>query len=205
MSRKKRRTAGHQPTGVASAPTSASAAGGESAEERRARQIREWEARKKQKERKASQSVTPWVMGGAAVLLAAVVGAVVLLSGGDSSGSGAPVVTPDPRVAGLPIGTSVEVVADDDGQATNPRFVPSEIVAQAGEVLEIQLANEGSVAHNLTVSGLDREYDTRDDFTINALDAGESGTLLVKLDEPGTYPFRCDLHPVQQVGNLILN
>jgi uncharacterized cupredoxin-like copper-binding protein len=132
------------------------------------------------------------------------VGAVLLLSGGGSSDSSEPVVTPDARVAGLPVDKTVELVADDDGQAANPRFVPTEVVGQAGEVIEFQVVNEGDVAHNLTVSGLDKEYATPDDFTSPTLEAGESGTLLVKIDEPGTYPFRCDFHPQQQVGTLIL-
>ncbi len=39
---------------------------------------------------------------------------------------------------------------------------------------------------------------------MNLLNAGGEGTLLVKINDPGTYPFRCDLHPMQQVVSLIV-
>ena len=72
-------------------------------------------------------------------------------------------------------------------------------------MIEFTLVNEGSVAHNLSVSGIDQEFGTPDDFFMDSLDAGEEGTLRVKIDQSGTYPFRCDLHPLQQVGSLILS
>ncbi len=179
---------------------------GETTEQRRARQIKEWETRKKQKERrKASGSALPWVAGGVGVLVIAVIAVGYLLQGGNSGGSSAATPVPDPRVAGLPIEKQVQIVADDQGQANNPTFDPTEVSGPAGEVIEFTLINEGSVAHNLSVSGLDKEFGTRDDFTMNSLSGGEQGTLLVKINDAGTYPFRCDLHPTQQVGNLILN
>jgi len=112
---------------------------------------------------------------------------------------------PDPRVAGLPIAQEVQIIADDEGQANNPTFDTTAVSGKAGEVIEFTLVNDGSVAHNLSVSGRDKEFGTTDDFTMNSLNAGEEGTLLVKINDPGTYPFRCDLHPFQQTGTLILS
>jgi len=200
---KKKKKVTRPVTGQKPAPASDDA--GESQEERRARQVREWESRKKQKERvSASGSPLLWAAGGVGLLAAVVVGAVLLLSGGGSEGTSAtPVV--DPRVAGLPVDQTVELIADDEGQSVNPRFEPNVVNGRAGEVIEFQVSNEGTVAHNLTVSGPDKEYGTPDDFTMNSIDAGEKGTLRVKLNTPGTYPFRCDLHPLQQIGTLILS
>ena len=202
MAKKKKRAA-RPVAGENPAPASGDA--GESQEARRARQVREWESRKKQKERSAaSGSPLPWVAGGVGLLAAVVVGAVLLLSGGGSDGTSAtPVV--DPRVTGLPVDQTVELIAEDDGQSVNPRFEPNVVNGKAGEVIEFQVRNEGTVAHNLTVSGPDKEYGTPDDFTMNSIDAGEESTLRVKLNTPGTYPFRCDLHPEQQIGSLILS
>jgi plastocyanin len=180
----------------------------ETVEQRRARQLKEWEARKKQKERrKSSGSPLLWVASGAGVLVLAVIGALILLQGGGggSDGSAAATPRPDPRVAGLPVAQQVQIIADDQGQANNPTFDTTAVFGQASEVIEFTLVNEGSVAHNLSVSGSDKEFGTLDDFTMNSLQAGEQGTLLVKINDPGTYPFRCDLHPFQQVGTLDLS
>jgi plastocyanin len=177
----------------------------ESAEQRRARQIKEWEERKKQKERgKSSGLPVFWLACGGGVLALVVVGVVILMQGG-SGGSPSATAVVDPRVAGLPIAQEAQIIADDEGQSNNPTFNPTLVTGKAGDVIEFTLVNDGSVAHNLTVSGDDKEFGTLDDFTMDSLDAGEEGTLLVKIDEEGTYPFRCDLHPVQQVGNLVLS
>ena len=92
------------------------------------------------------------------------------------------------------------------GAETGSRFVPDTLTGPAGQVIAIVVENKGTVSHNLRVSGPDKAYDTPDDFQMppNVIKAGESQTLLVKIDEPGTYPFRCDFHPLDQLGTLIL-
>jgi len=60
-------------------------------------------------------------------------------------------------------------------------------------VVEIRMINVGSVAHNLRVSGVDKEYATRDDFLTDpgTIKEGEEGSVLVKIDDPGTpVPLR---------------
>jgi hypothetical protein len=39
----------------------------------------------------------------------------------------------------------------------------------------------------------------------NVIKPGDSERLIVKIDEPGTYPFRCDFHPQYQKGTLVLS
>ena len=65
----------------------------------------------------------------------------------------------------------------------------------------------GNGTPNLNFAGLDGEYGSRDDWTTTpqSIQPGESGKVLVKFNEPGTYPYHCDFHPNQQKGVLILN
>jgi plastocyanin len=209
MSKKKRKKSSEPK------PIPAAASGAEQAEEdpearaaRRAAQKAEWAAQKKKAERQpVPAAVWAWIGGGVLLLVVAVgVGYLIFGGGDDSSTVAGPSATPDARVAGLPIAKTVDVEADDDGQAVNPRFIPAQVTGLAGEVIEIRVINVGSVAHNLRVAGLDAEYDTRDDFLSDpgTIMDGEEGRVLVKIDEPGSYPFRCDFH-VTQVGELILN
>ena len=172
----------------------------------RAEQKREYEKRKRAKA-PGGQSRAPYFWGGGVAMVAlAVLGGFLLLSGsGDEDGpNGAPIATPDARVAALPIDVTIEIETDDDGQNVNPRFIPNAISANAGQVVEIVLTNVGSVAHNLRLAGIDDEYNTRDDWLTDpaTLFAGDTGTVVVKLDDPGTYAFRCDFHATLQLGTF---
>jgi plastocyanin len=183
---------------------------------RRAQQKREWAERKHGKQRESGDSIAPLIWGGSAivaVVVAVVVGIVLIAGGGGSSASPTPAVTADPRLGG---GSPVEefnISADDDGVAVNPRFSPTVITAVAGEVFQINVKNDGSSVHNLDIAGLDDTYDTPDDWVTRdsnnsdnplAILVGDTGTLQVKIDKPGTYRFRCTFHPVEQIGTLIL-
>ncbi len=149
--------------------------------------------------------VSPWL---AAIPLAAAAVAVVVvlvLQGGSSEGTGGGgTPTPDPRVVGLPIGQTVNIAAL--GAESGSYYQPDTIRAKAGVVVEIVMENRGTVSHNMRVSGLDKEYDTADDFAMppNVIKPGETERLLVKMDAPGSYPFRCEFHPLDQKGTLIL-
>ncbi len=149
-----------------------------------------------------------WLIAGVVGAGAVIVVLVLLFSGGgssdDASGSAA-TPTPDPRVAGATPASSVTVETNDNGQNVNPRFEPNVVEGDPGAVLEIVVKNAGSVAHNLRVSGEDKQYDTADDFASRILEPDKETSLLVRINTPGTYPFRCDLHPDQQVGTLVIN
>lgn len=173
---------------------------------RRAEQKREYEKHKRAKAR-GSQSRAPYFWGGGIATIAlAVIGGFVLLGGGNDEENSvvAPSATPDARIAGLPIDVTFTLDSDDDGQNINPRFIPNAISANAGDVVEIIVVNVGSVAHNLRLAGVDGEYDSRDDWLTEpaTLFPGDTGTVVVKLDDPGTYLFRCDFHAVFQTGTF---
>jgi plastocyanin len=152
-------------------------------------------------------SIAAW-FGAAGLVIGGIALVIVLIVTSGSSGTEfapGPSETPDPRVAGQTPAVTVQMNQNDSGQATNARFEPNSLSGKAGELIEIDVKNVGSVAHNLHVAGADNQYDTRDDWLIpRALQPGEEAKLLVKIAPAGTYQFRCDLHPVQQVGTLVL-
>jgi plastocyanin len=209
MPRKNKRKQTQQTSGGQTSPAEFTPEQQAEADARREEQKREWQQRKKAKERKKTPaSVYAWAAAGVATVAIVGVAIFLLVQGGgdDSSASSAITPTPDSRTAGLPVDQTAEVEAGDAGQATAPYFEPNELTARAGEVIEITMVNVGSVAHNLRVSGADKEYDTRDDFLTEpgTIQPGEEGIVKVKIDEPGLYPFRCDFHAQQQIGDLII-
>lgn len=205
---KKKRSKQHRTDGEAPAQQGPALSPEEQAA-RREQQKREWAAQKRAQER-AQRSAAPLVWSGVAVgsLVAMIaLGFVLFAGGGDGSSSPTPTATRDPRLGTGPVAKTVTIDADDQGQATNPTFSVTTITGNAGEIIEIDVNNIGSVAHNLVVAGLDGEYGSQDDWITNpqTIQPGESGKVLVKFDKPGTFIYHCDFHPQQQKGNLIIN
>ena len=162
-------------------------------------------------ERLGGMRISGWMIGVPVVAVGVVVLAVLILTSGSSGGGGVkPERTPDPRVAGQTPTATFDIEAR--GAESGSFYAPDTITATAGEVIEIIVRNTGTVSHNMRVSGPNKIYDVDttgekgDDFEMppNVIKPGESETLVVKIDEPGTYPFRCDFHPLDQTGNLIL-
>ncbi|HUF54085.1 MAG TPA: c-type cytochrome [Dehalococcoidia bacterium] len=85
--------------------------------------------------------------------------------------------------------------------AQNPTFEVS-----AGDTVSFTLPNEGSAIHNLRIAGPDGEYETDDDLVSDPdlIPGGAEGTLEFAAGEAGTSPYRCDLHPVDMAGEVIL-
>ena len=144
--------------------------------------------------------VSGWIIGIPVVVIGVVVVAVLILSSGSSGGGAKPGPTPDPRVAGKTPDNSVSLNVDD------VNFSLTNILGKAGEVIEFLVTNTGTQSHNMVVAGPDNEYDTADDFGPQpyAIKAGETGRVVVKIDDPGTYLFRCAFHPYIEFGTLVL-
>ena len=145
--------------------------------------------------------VSGWMIGLPVVVGGIVVVAVLILTSGSSGGGGAkPGPTPDPRVAGKTPDNSISLNVDD------VNFSLTKILGKAEEVIEFLVTNTGTQSHNMVVAGPDNEYDTADDFNPApfAIKAGETGRVVVKIDDPGTYLFRCAFHPAIEFGTLVL-
>lgn len=179
----------------------------------RARTKAEHEAERlrRKAKREHAAGVNPLVVGipvGGA-LVAAVIVIVVLLAGG--SGDDGPAATPTVNPI---IGTatpSATLTMDAIGEEEGSTFVPDTLTIPAGEVVAIVVTNKAArVSHNLRVSGQDGQYETddpknlKDDFAIPLIEAGKTGTLVVKINTPGSYKFQCDFHPQTQKGTLIV-
>ena len=85
-----------------------------------------------------------------------------------------------------------------------------EIVVQAGQEVTLNILNNGRAVHNMHIDGTDDNFDV--DFCEvgegqpcsdpDVMTAGATGTITFQFDQPGTYLFRCDFHPVEMVGTI---
>jgi plastocyanin len=77
----------------------------------------------------------------------------------------------------------------------------------AGEEITINLTNEGAAIHNMRFAGDDNEYDNDDDAVSDPeLVTGGQDAILVFTapGEPGTYDYRCDFHPTDMLGQIVV-
>lgn len=75
--------------------------------------------------------------------------------------------------------------------ATDMRFAPTSIEATAGEPINITLANDGQVFHDLTIPDVGFQLDA---------DPGEQATGSLTVAEPGTYEVICSVPGHAQAG-----
>ena len=145
--------------------------------------------------------VSPWLIGVLVVTIGAgILAVLVLTSGSSGTTGGAAESTSDTRVAGQTPDATVSLDVDD------VNFSNTNLTGNAGEVIEFLVTNTGTISHNMVVAGPDNEYGTGDEFEPDpfAIKAGETGQVVVKMDEPGTYKFRCAFHPLIEFGTLVL-
>ncbi len=85
-----------------------------------------------------------------------------------------------------------------------------DIAVPLGEQISIDLTNDGFAVHNLHIAGTDNEYgivfcETGGDEPCsdpNLFAGGDTGDITFQFDEPGTFIFRCDFHPILMVGTI---
>ncbi len=110
-------------------------------------------------------------------------------------------VTPTPA----PSGSAEAVDVEFDLTATDNVFSQTEFTLTAGQKFRFKIKNDGpTFVHNMRISGPDGQFDTEDDIVSDpqSIKAGENGTLVGKIDTPGTYDFRDDFHPTEMKGTI---
>ena len=98
-------------------------------------------------------------------------------------------------------GTTFEVSLGDN------LFEPGQFTVAPGDAVVFNLTNDGAAVHNKRVAGPDGQYDTVDDAVSEPciLAAGGAGVLeWVAPEERGTYLFRCDFHPTDMIGTIVV-
>lgn len=120
--------------------------------------------------------------------IALVVG-VALVAGCGGGGSSAPK------------GTATVTNGTVNVTANSLAFDVGTIDAQGGAAFTIHFTNAESVPHNIAVYP-----QSGDAISKGQVITGPSATddLQVPALEPGTYPFRCDVHPQQMTGTIVV-
>ena len=83
--------------------------------------------------------------------------------------------------------------------ATDNKFSPVDLVANANETTSLTLENRGTQLHNWHLRAPDT--DGKEPQT-KLLPGGQSETIQFRIVTPGTYDYLCDVHPVEMKGRL---
>lgn len=88
-----------------------------------------------------------------------------------------------------------------------------DISIAAGQGITFDISNTGGAIHNMHVDGTNDTYveaactvggDNNGCSDPNIVNPGTEATITIKIDEPGVYNFRCDFHPAEMIGRLIV-
>ncbi|HWO93415.1 MAG TPA: cupredoxin domain-containing protein [Dehalococcoidia bacterium] len=109
--------------------------------------------------------------------------------------------TPTPEPEG-----PVEVRTEWDISMGDNFFEPNRIGVPVGQQVTVNLTNDGQAIHNMRIAGPDGEYDTDDDVVSDpdTVRPGEEATLTFTANEDGTIDFRCDFHPTEMTGTIVV-
>jgi plastocyanin len=90
--------------------------------------------------------------------------------------------------------------------AAESKFSTDELTYKAGESVSIEFINQDSIAHNLAIyaSAADAEAQENPLADGQETTAGSTTVEFKAPQEPGEYPFQCDLHPTSMVGTVIV-
>lgn len=132
----------------------------------------------------------------------------VLNSHGNSTVAAVPAVTATPTPSAPASPSAAATPGANTVVMRDNAFEPKELhAATAGQKVTFTLQNQGLVPHNMRIAPLDGNYDgtqaavSQPDIILN----GKSGSLTWTPAAPGTYKFRCDIHPDQMTGTIVVN
>lgn len=108
--------------------------------------------------------------------------------------------------------------ADGDTIAMGDNFfefggqVPAALEVPVGQEITLNLVNEGAALHNMHIANPDGTYAVAvcepggDEICSDpgAMASGDTGTITFRFDEPGARDFRCDFHPVEMTGQIVI-
>jgi len=109
-----------------------------------------------------------------------------------------PAASPGPPVQGDVVFDMGDNFFDLEG-AINPTL---EIAV--GDTVNFTVPNIGVAIHNLRFAGADGEYNTDDDFVSDPdlIFGGGEGTMEFTFGEAATFPYQCDFHPLEMLGEV---
>ncbi|HEY5639488.1 MAG TPA: cupredoxin domain-containing protein [Dehalococcoidia bacterium] len=104
-------------------------------------------------------------------------------------------------------GTATPAPADDfdvefDVEMQDNAFEPATMTIDAGTKVKLNLSNIGEFVHNVRIAGADGEYETDDDILSDDILPGDTGELIIEIDEDGAYVFRDDFRKETMTGTL---
>ena len=83
---------------------------------------------------------------------------------------------------------------------TDNKFSDTKFTVKAGTPVTLTVQNKGQAVHNWEVT--DTKDDSGKEIKTALTDAGKSNSVTFTISKPGTYHFRCEVHPTEMTGTL---
>jgi plastocyanin len=134
-------------------------------------------------------------------------------NGGDNGDTGTPTDAPSNGLSAQPDSPQAindEVTEAADGAlattTTDNSFTLNNLKVPLNETTTISVTNDGIAIHNMRIAGPDGEWSTGDDTVSDPalIAGGETAVVEFTPTIAGTYTFRCDFHPLEQGGVIVV-
>lgn len=85
-------------------------------------------------------------------------------------------------------------------------FPMNNLSAPLNETTTIEVTNDGNAVHNMRIAGADGEWNTDDDWVSDPdfVSGSQTATIEFNPTTAGSYTFRCDFHPLEQGGVIVV-
>ena len=116
-----------------------------------------------------------------------------------------PTASPTPGATGTPMSGEISLEMGDNFFSLDGQRNPT-LTVKAGDELKVSLKNVGTATHNMRTAGDDNQYNSDDDDASDPqlIFGGGEATISFAFDAAGTYDYRCDIHPTDMKGQIVV-
>lgn len=108
-----------------------------------------------------------------------------------------PTPTPGPAAAVPTPSTTLQETTTDN------KFSATTLASPAGQQVTLTLDNKGAALHNFDITDV-KDDSGKEIKTADFVQPNSSAKITFTISKPGTYHFRCDVHPTEMTGTIVI-
>lgn len=134
--------------------------------------------------------------------LVLILGVGAAACGSDNNDNSATATRPATQASGSPASGGAPSASELSVTAKDFSFDPGDLDGTMGQPIKVELKNDGSATHTLTVYEDDAYTKPVSGADTGRVSAGSTGSFTTTFAAAQNYFFRCEVHPTQMKGEI---